>query len=194
MRAFESHFGPRLAALAAGALGVAALFAPSAGAGEHPPFEASSGIAVAEASARAWAADAVLVYLENDEDLDALGSSERWGYLYYSPSHEAARVFSVREGKILAAENLEMLFDAPPLSATWIDSGDALEVAELVAGASYRKLHEGRLSTMLLMRGAFYSGDPNQTTWTLIYTSPHAPSLFVVVDAGDGSVRRTWRG
>ena len=47
---------------------------------------------------------------------------------------------------------------------------------------------------MLLLRGAFEDGNPDQTTWTLIYTSPTAPSLFVVVDAVQGKVRRTWRG
>jgi hypothetical protein len=177
------------------ALGLVAALAAAPGQAADPVlFPASAGTAVAEASARAWAGDAVLVYVENDEDLDDFGASERWGYLYYSPSLEAARVFSVRNGKVLVAEYLEMLFDAPPLSPTWIDSGEALEAAEHVAGRSYRKLNLGRLSTMLLMRGAFYSGDPDQTTWTLIYTSPHAPSLFVVVDAGNGSVRRTWRG
>ena len=182
---------PAAAALAVLAFSMAA---EPASAGDKPPFQARTGVSIADAAARSWAPDAVLVYLENDEDIDAAGSAERWGYLYYSATMEAARVFSVREGKILVAENLEMLFDAPPLATQWIDSGRAVAVAEQMAGQSYRQLHQGKLSTMLLMRGAFYSGDPNQTTWTLIYTSPHAPSLFVVVDAADGSVRRTWRG
>jgi hypothetical protein len=47
---------------------------------------------------------------------------------------------------------------------------------------------------MLLMRGAFDAENPNRTTWLLVYTTPDAPSLFVVVDAADGKVRRTWRG
>ena len=163
-------------------------------AADRVPFQAAGGVAIAETAAKSWSPDAVLVYLENDEDVDATGASERWGYLYYSSTQEAARVFSVRDGKILVAENLEMLFDAPPLAQSWINSDQAVQVAEKMAGQSFRQLHEGKLATMLLMRGAFYSGDPNQTTWTLIYTSPHAPSLFVVVDAADGSVRRTWRG
>ena len=58
----------------------------------------------------------------------------------------------------------------------------------------FREKHGGRLATMLLMRGAFHDGDPDRTTWTVVYTSPSAPSLWVVVDAADGSVRRTWRG
>jgi len=178
----------------AASLMLAALLTLPAAAAEKVPFAARTGVAIADAAAKSWAPDAILVYLENDEDVDVAGTSERWGYLYYSPSQAASRVFSVRDGKILVAENLEMLFDAPPLATQWIDSGQAVAVAEQMAGQSFRQLHQGKLATMLLMRGAFYSGDPNQTTWTLIYTSPHAPSLFVVVDAADGSVRRTWRG
>ena len=51
-----------------------------------------------------------------------------------------------------------------------------------------------RLSTMLLMRGPFQDGDPDRTAWTLIYTVPEQPALFVLVDAVDGKVRRSWRG
>jgi hypothetical protein len=47
---------------------------------------------------------------------------------------------------------------------------------------------------MLLMRGAFSEKDPDVTTWTFVYSAPGAPSLFVVVDATDGKVQRTWRG
>jgi hypothetical protein len=177
-------------------MGVVALaLTPSATpAGKHTPYEARSGVAIAQQAAQAWAHDAILVYLENDESVDSVGAAQRWGYLYYSPSTEQARVYSVRDGKILVAEYLEMQFDAPPIAMNWIDSGVAFELAEEMAGRLFRRQHQGALHTMLLMRGAFHSGDPNQTTWTVIYTSPHAPSLFVVVDAIEGKVSRTWRG
>jgi hypothetical protein len=100
----------------------------------------------------------------------------------------------VRGGRIAAAENLDMRFDAPPLSPGWLDSGPALAAAEEGGGARYRKDHSGRLATMLLMRGAFSEGDPDATTWTFVYSASGAPSLFVVVDAGTGKVQRTWRG
>ena len=51
-----------------------------------------------------------------------------------------------------------------------------------------------QLGTMLLMRGAFSGDDPDVTTWTFVYRATGAPSLFVVVDATDGKVQRTWRG
>lgn len=178
-------------AVLAACLGLAA--APAAAA-PKPPFEARAGLDLATAAAAAWASDAYLVYVENDEDLDAAGAAERWGYLFFSPALDRSRGYSVRDGKIAAAEDLAMKFEAPPVDAGWIDSGAALALAEKKAGLEFRSEHGGTLATMLLMRGAFSGGDPDETTWTLIYHSPDAPSLFVVIDAAEGKVRRTWRG
>lgn len=161
---------------------------------EATPFPARTGLALASAAAESWAGDAVLVYVENDDALDAGGTSSRWGYLFYSPSLEQSRVWSVRDGRIATAENLDMRFDAPPVAAEWLDSGAALAAAEHGGGEAFRKTSGGRLVTMLLMRGAFSEGDPDTTTWTFVYSAPGAPSLFVVVDAADGKVQRTWRG
>jgi hypothetical protein len=179
--------------LLAGAACLTLLAAP-APAKDHAPFEARTGLDIAGAAAQIWSRDAFLVYVENDEDLTARGGAERWGYLYYSPLLQKARVWSVRDGRIVVAEDLEMKFEAPPVAAQWIDSGVALELADAGAGRAFRREHEGRPSTMLLARGAFQEREPDQTTWTVIYTSPHAPSLFVLVDAAEGKVRRTWRG
>lgn len=172
-------------------LGAAAV---PARAGDPVPALASAGLDVASAAARAWAADAILVYLENDEDLAPGGTAARWGYLFYSPAMEKSRIYSVREGRIVVAENLEMKFDTPPLSPGWLDSGAALAAADEHGGLAFRNASGATAGTMLLMRGAFHGGDPDRTTWTVIYTAPGAPSLFVVVDAADGTVRRTWRG
>jgi hypothetical protein len=164
---------------------------PASGA---PAYAARQGLELASAAAQSWSGDAVLVYVENDEPLDPAGASSRWGYLFYSASQERARVWSVRDGRIAVAENLDMRFDAPPVAADWLDSAPALAVAEQGGGAGFRKEFGGRLMTMLLMRGAFSEGDPDVTTWTFVYSAPGAPSLFVVVDATAGKVQRTWRG
>jgi hypothetical protein len=163
-------------------------------AADAPPYPARAGLELASAAAQAWSADAVLVYVENDETLDATGVSPRWSYLFYSTSIDRARVWSVRGGKIAVAENLDLRFDAPPVAAGWLDSGAALAAAERGGGAEFRKERGARLETMLLMRGAFSEGDPDATTWTLVYRAPGVPSLFVVVSATDGKVQRTWRG
>lgn len=179
--------------VATGLMLLAACAGPVA-AGERAPFAARAGLDLAADAAHSWAGDAALVYLENDEPLDASGAAERWGYLFYSPGQEKSRVYSLRQGKIVVAEYLEMRFEAPPLASDWIDSDAALAAAERGGGREFREKHAGRLGTMLLMRGAFADDDPDQTTWTLIYTAPDGPSLFIVVDASEGKVRRTWRG
>jgi hypothetical protein len=191
----------RIFARRAATLLVAALLAVMSGflrrtasAGEPVAFAARAGLDPAREAADAWARDAVLVYVENDEDLDAQGAAARWSYLFYSPALDKLRFYSVRAGKILVAENLNLKFEAPPLAAQWIDSGAALAASEQGAGGEFCRREGGHLSNMLLMRGAFQDKEPNQTTWTLVYTAPNAPSLFVVVDAAAGKVRRTWRG
>jgi hypothetical protein len=167
----------------------------------NPPAagtQARGGLELASAAAQAWSGDAVLVYVENDESLNAgaggAGTSARWGYLFYSASHDRARVWSVRGGHIVVAEDLDMRFDAPPVAAGWLDSGAAIAAAERGAGDELRKLSGAHLETMLLMRGAFSDGDPDATTWTLVYRAPGVPSLYVMVSATDGKVQRTWRG
>ena len=176
------------------ALLVAVLAVLPAAAKEPPAIAARSGLALARAAAAAWAADAELVYVENDDDVNAEGGAARWGFLFVSPGTGRARAWSVRDGRIAAAENVEMAFEAPPLPDGWIDSGEALAAADREAGRAFRKGAQGHVSSMLLMRGAFDEADPDRTTWTLVYTSPGAPSLWVVVDAAEGKVRRTWRG
>lgn len=175
-------------------LGLALAWPSIARPADPPVFDARGGLALAEDAARSWAPDAYLTYVENDDDLDVQGAAIRWGYLFYSPSRDQSRAYSVRDGRILVAENLDMKFEAPALAPDWIDSDRALAAAEASVGQSFRTKYQGRLTTMLLMRGAFQEGDPDETTWTIVYTSPGAPALFVMVDASGAKVRRTWRG
>ncbi len=173
---------------------LAASLASPSRAGERPSFGARSGFELASSAALRWAADARLVYIENDEALSTEGDATRWGYLFRSASLDRSRAYSVRDGRILVAEDLEMRFEAPALQTQWLDSAEALAIAEREGGRNYRTKHQGSARTMLLMRGAFQDSDPDPATWTVVYTSPGAPALFVMVDAIDGKVRRTWRG
>ena len=183
----------RTAALAT-VLSLVTLAADPAIAREPAPFPARAGLEIARSAAMAWSPDAYLVYLENDESVDSTGVADRWGYLFFSPALDKSRVYSVREGRILVAEDLAMKFEAPRLATEWIDSGAAIAAADEKVGRKFREEHQGVLHAMLLMRGAFHDQDPDQTTWTLVYTTPEGPALFVVVDATQGTVRRTWRG
>lgn len=171
-------------ALAAAATGT--LAAPA-------PFSARAGLELAEEAAAAWAADARLIYVENNGPVDGAGA-ERWGYLFASRSKEGYRVYSLENGKIRLSADLDFVFDAPALPASWIDSGEAYLAAEEGGGARYRAEQEGALGTLLLVRGLLSEGDPDAPTWAAVYTSPRKPPLFVVIDAVSGDVIRTWRG
>lgn len=176
------------------AFSLAALLAAPSSAGDSVPFTARSGADVARDAARSWAADARLIYLENDEIVSANGTAVRWGYLFYSDDKGKARGYSVRDGKILEASDLGFNFEAPPLPDEWVDSGPVLTAAEDKAGRKFRMEHGGQLAAMLLIRGALYEKKPDATTWAVVYTSETAPALVVVIDAAKGKVIKTWRG
>ena len=168
--------------------------AGSALGGDHQPFAARAGLDLASEAARIWAADADLVYVENDEALTMDGTAARWGYLFFSESRGQARGYTIRDGIILEAADLGFELDAPPLTLDWVDSGVALASAEKKAGREYRTAFDGRLESMLLIRGAFHEGDPDASTWALVYTADGEPALTVVVNAADGKVVRKWKG
>ena len=140
-----------------------------------------------------WAEDARLIYVENDEGVDAAGSAERWGYLFYSPALDAARAYSVRGEQIRTATDLDFDFAAPPLPGVWIDSAEALAVAEK-KGADFREKHGATVTAMFLVRGLLYPEDPDVPTWAVVYGSSSTSGLWVVVDAVSGKVVKTWRG
>lgn len=162
--------------------------------GSGAAFSARAGLDAATNAAKSWAPDARLVYVENDEDIGADGHAVRWGYLFYSRDKGETRAYSIRDYKVIEATELDFDFEAPPLPDEWIDSNAAMVVAERNAGEKYRREHNGRLATMLLIRGAFNVRNPDGATWTLLYTSDTEPGLFVVVDAAKGNVIRTWKG
>lgn len=175
------------------ALAIACLTSP-AHAAHRAPVAARDGLAIATSAAQVWAADGFLVYLENDEPVDSQGAAPRWGYLFYSPSLERARAYSVSGGRIVAAEDLKMQFQAPPVHPGWIDSGAARRAADLEATHVFGHSRAFEVATMLLARGAFGDQDPDPTSWTIVYRASGAPSLFVTIDAVTGAVRRSWRG
>lgn len=186
---------PTFRASVALALVALALAARPAAAAKHAPFAARTGLATALSAASVWADDAALVVVENDEDVDGAGLAPRWGYLFASPSRGKARAYSVRDGRIVVAEDFDLQLAAPPVAGEWIDSEAALAAADEHAGRTWCRDHVGaRATTVLLSRGPFQPGDPDETTWTVVYTADGQPSLFVVVDAREAHVRRTWKG
>jgi hypothetical protein len=183
------------ARIPAAAFAVAFWLVPAvAPAGDAAPFSAREGEGLARSAAAAWAPDAQLVYVENDELLADTGRSERWGYLFWSDTREEARAYSVRDGEIRTATGIGFDFPAPPLSDGWIDSGRALAAADDDEGDDYRAKHAGRLRAMFLVRGLLDPEKPESTAWAVVYESDSASGLWVVVDATSGKVVNTWRG
>ena len=158
------------------------------------PFAARAGLELAWEAAHIWATDADLIYVENDEEVGGDGTAARWGYLFFSETRGRARGYTIRDEEILEAADLDFELDAPPLDTDWVDSGVALAAAEEKAGREYRTEHAGRLETMLLIRGAFHDGDPDASTWALVYTADGQPALTIVVNAANGKVVRKWKG
>ena len=74
----------------------AALAAAPAAAKASPPIAARAGLELARAAAKAWAADAELVYVENDDDVTPEGAAARWSFLFTSQESGRARAWSVR--------------------------------------------------------------------------------------------------
>jgi hypothetical protein len=107
---------------------------------DRTPVHARAGLDLATAAATIWAQDATLIYLENDEPLDTHGASRRWGYLFYSQALNKARGYSVKDGKIVVAEDLTMKFQAPPIPGEWIDSAAAFTIGD--EGPARRFCHE----------------------------------------------------
>ncbi len=175
-------------------LGMFVLQTPEGAHAGGAPFSARGGIELAQAAALAWAEDARLIYVENDEPVDAGGNAPRWGYLYLSPSRDKYRVYSIENGKIEVATDLGFIFDAPALPETWIDSEQAFLKAEKDAGLDFRAKHDGALESMMLVRGVLHHDEPNKATWALVYSSESSPSLFVLVDAASGNIVKKWRG
>lgn len=194
MQVNDANLHPRTGLTVIAACTLFLFWSSAAHAGPKVPFTAHQGLELARDSAKVWAPDAELVYLENDEPLRSDGTAERWGYLFYSADADASRGYSLRDGKVLEATDLDFDFNAPPLSNSWLDSGVVLEVAEKEVGRAYCEAHQGQLSTMILIRGAFHEKDPDRSTWVVTYTSATEPALLVVVDAAKGEVVRTWKG
>ena len=160
---------------------------------ELPRTQARDALPLVQEAAHAWAHDAHLAYLENDEALTESGAAARWGYLFFAPSRDAARAYSVEDGKIIQAFDLTVRFDAPPISNRWIDSQAALAAAHQEMGRE-REQYGSVPSTMLLMRGAFDEKEPDRTCWLVCFRAQALPSLYIVVDASTGSIVRNWRG
>lgn len=175
-------------------LAAAALVASDTVAEELSPISAASVQSLAEEAASAWAADARLLYVENDSDVGDDGRAERWGYLFWSEQRQASRAYSLRDGEIVLAEDPQVDLPSLPVTHQWIDSGRAVSRANDEGGTSYREKRGGHIENVVLVRGVFHEEHPERATWTVVYTAADAPALWVVIDAESGDLVKKWEG
>jgi hypothetical protein len=155
---------------------------------------ARQALPVAEAAASAWMRDARLIYLENDSALDARGGAAAWGFLFHSQLADSWRNVAVDRGQVTHEGPLPFPFAGPELPATWIDSNQAIGIAEDLGGREFRQQTGAVLEHAVLGRGIFtdWNGPP---TWTVVYRSPNqSAELAIVVNAADGSLLSRFEG
>ncbi len=158
-----------------------------------PAGTARLALPVAEAAARAWMRDARLIYIENDSELGMSGDSPRWGFLFRSDLADSWRAISVAGGEIVSTAPLAYPFAAPDLPADWIDSSDAVRLAELAGGGEFRVARSAELAHVVLGRGIFTSWD-GPPTWTVVYRAADRSKLAIVVSGTDGSIVSRFEG
>jgi hypothetical protein len=192
-----SAFGIVLGAIAFGAGLAGCGGTPAARVGDlaaaAPAGSARLALPAAEAAARAWMRDAHLIYVENDSDLDAGGVSPRWGFLFRSDLADSWRAISVAGGEVAHSGSLAFPFAAPDLPADWIDSSEAVRLADAAGGREFLDSSGGRLAHVVLGRGIFtpWEGPP---TWTIVYRAADRSELAIVVSGADGSILSRFEG
>jgi hypothetical protein len=184
----------RLAILSCVGAAIAMTAANAPAKDEPSPVSAAGVHALADDAARSWAEDARLLYVENDADVSLGGHAKSWGYLYWSDHRDAGRSYSLHEDRIVLANNPSVDLPSLPLHDNWIDSDAALDQAEASGGRDYRENRAGRVQNMVLVRGVFDEEHPERSTWTVVYSSPSYPSLWIVIDATSGDLVRKWEG
>jgi hypothetical protein len=150
---------------------------------------ARGGAALAAAAADAWADDARLVWIENEDALDERGRAAAWGYLYYSREKHAMRSWSVREARIDRAADHAVSAEAVALDPEWKDSAEIVERAWQGGGREFCA-SGGTLSHLVLVRGVFAS----ESSWCAVFDNGAGPDLFILLDATSGDVKKRWRG
>lgn len=150
---------------------------------------ARTGVTLAAAAADAWADDARLVWIENDTPIDTEGRAAQWGYLYYSRAKHAMRSWSVRDAQIVAAVDHTVSAEAPALDADWQDSSAIAPRAWDEGGREFCAAG-GTLVRLVLVCGVFAP----EPAWCAVFDRAEGPSLYVLLDAKSGEVKKRWRG
>jgi len=159
-------------------------------------IDAESGIVLNEATtasiaeqqalpvAQDWAGDAELwMIVSQGTNVDSIARTEVWNCLYYSPSVDSLHFVAVW-GQLPIAEGPQEWIapDTTTVPTGWLDSDEAIALAEAAGGAAYRNANEDIFVNAYLSRW-FHGPNPDLTVWKFEYTSSTANPLEFLVDA-----------
>jgi hypothetical protein len=117
----------------------------------------------AQATARAWASDAALVYVENADSLAADGSARAWTFVYSAAERGEARAFTYADSGRVTSVVLPFAFEAAPLEGGWIEPS-AL-VAGFIAADPAARAAAARAEVAVLSHGLLPGRAAGATTW-----------------------------
>lgn len=129
-------------------------------------------------------------------DLNVNGRSFGWGYLYRSLANPNI-VAMVSVSPFYADIDTSHQNPYPPqmlsLPSIWIDSDQAMNIAEQNGGSNFRAIHPNAIIEMLGANFFLYDSSwQNRFVWNVIYNAPgeDEPSLEIYIDMQTGQVLR----
>ena len=156
---------------------------------KDPKLTLSDMYTKAEAKAKAWKADAVVARITNTSmgPLDALGKSEAWNLMFFSPSANANTTISIFRGMFTCYAMAGAAGRLPDLKPTFVRDGAKLYAIAKQAGATY--LTQG----YVVMIGTAAAPSDRHATWNISFSDPktsqNAP-ITVIVDANTGVLEK----
>jgi hypothetical protein len=144
-------------------------------------------LGVAEGAASEWQSDAVLLYvLGLDDGLYAAGEASNWTYLFGSASDDSLLAVVVTFGIPILSEEVGDTFLLDPLPDGWIDSDEAVAVAEANGGSEYRGQTGNDFIVAAAGRG-LYLREITRPVWLFTYGDTLSlTGLLIYVDAVSG--------
>ncbi|MBN2357377.1 T9SS type A sorting domain-containing protein [candidate division KSB1 bacterium] len=143
---------------------------------------AKDNLAAAKSEAQKWAPDAELILIEaSSGGLDPNGYSKEWAYVFHSVAIDCARVFLLTGEQLIASLEVSSLLPGYRAIDQFIDSDQALQIAEQNGGSIYRQMHQQYQVWAVLSHG-LWEDDPARLIWKFEYFDWVNPPLIIFVD------------
>jgi len=144
---------------------------------------------LAEEAAIVWHSDAELLYLfGTGEEMHVAGETILWTYLFESASDDSILMVAVSGVFVVLNQEIgDTISLMEPLPTNWVDSDDAIAVAETHGGSEFRSISGSDLIVATAGRG-FYVPQIERPVWFFSYldTTVTGHNLYLYVDAATG--------